>query len=439
MKNNAPRFAGAILAAFAIVAATPAMAAIPIDNWTAASGAKVYFVASPGLPILDLQISFPAGSAFDPPGKEGLAAMVTGTLDLGAGSLDENAIAEKLADLGARLGGGASSDRAGVSLRTLSDLPTRNAALALLKSVITQPVFPAAVIAREKARGIAGLQDSLTRPDTLAARAFDQALYGNHPYGRQTTVASLTAIGRDDLVTFHRERFTAPAAVVTIVGAVTAAEARVIADDLTAGLPRTQAAMSLPPVARPAAQTIPVAHPATQAHVLIGTPAMRRGDPDYFPLYVGNYVLGGGGFVSRLTQEIRDKRGLAYSVYSYFNPQKELGPFQIGLQTKAEQADEAIALVRQTLDDFLRDGPTEAEVAAAKANLIGGFPLRLDSNRKILDNVAVIAGYGLPLDWLDTYRERVAAVTVDDIRAAFARRVKPEHLITVRTTRDAGG
>ena len=169
--------------------------------------------------------------------------MVTGTLDLGAGSLDENAIAEKLADLGARLGGGASSDRAGVSLRTLSDLPTRNAALALLKSVITQPVFPAAVIAREKARGIAGLQDSLTRPDTLAARAFDQALYGNHPYGRQTTVASLTAISRDDLVTFHRERFTAPAAVVTIVGAVTVAEARVIADDLTAGLPRTQAAM----------------------------------------------------------------------------------------------------------------------------------------------------------------------------------------------------
>ncbi|HEY5762106.1 MAG TPA: pitrilysin family protein [Rhodocyclaceae bacterium] len=439
MNSTAPRFAGALVAAFAFAAAAPVGAAIPIDNWTAATGAKVYFVASPGLPILDLQIAFPAGSAFDPPGKEGLAGMVTGTLDLGAGNLDENAIAEKLADLGARLGGSASSDRASVSLRTLSDLPTRNAALALLKAVITQPAFPAAVVAREKARAVAGLQDALTRPDTLAARAFDQALYGNHPYGRQTSVESLNAIGRDDLIAFHRERFTAPAAVVTIVGAVTAAEARVIADDLTAGLPRTQPAMSLPPVALPAAQTIPVPHPATQAHVLIGTPAMRRGDPDYFPLYVGNYVLGGGGFVSRLTNEIRDKRGLAYSVYSYFNPQKELGPMQIGLQTKAEQADEAIALVRQTLDDFLRNGPTETELAAAKANLVGGFPLRLDSNRKILDNVAVIAGYGLPLDWLDTYRDRVAAVTIDDIRAAFARRIKPEHLITVRTTRDAGG
>jgi zinc protease len=439
MMSRFPRCLATLAATLSFAGAAPAGAAIAIDHWTAASGARVYFVASPDLPILDLQVSFPAGSAFDPPGKEGLAAMATGLLDLGAGSLDENAIAEKLADLGARLGGAASSDRAGVSLRTLADPPTRAAALALLKSVLTQPAFPAAVVEREKARAIAGLQDSLTRPDTLASRAFDQALYGKHPYGRQTTVQSLAAIGRDDLLAFHRERFAAPAAVVTVVGAVTAGEARAIADELTAGLPRTKPSMALPPVALPAAQTIPVAHPATQAHILIGTPAMRRGDPDYFPLYVGNYVLGGGGFVSRLTQEIRDRRGLAYSVYSYFNPQKELGPLQIGLQTKAEQADEAIALVRSTLEDFLRDGPTEAEVAAAKANLIGGFPLRLDSNRKILDNVAVIAGYGLPLDWLDSYRDRVAAVTVDEIRAAFARRIKPEHLVTVRTVRESGG
>lgn len=415
------------------ITAQTIQAAIPIDTWTAASGARVYYVASPDLPILDLQIAFPAGTAFDPVGKEGVASMVVGTIDLGAGSLDENAIAEKLADLGARLAGSASNDLASLSLRTLSDPPTRKAALALLKSVITQPNFAETVVQREKARAIASLKESLTRPDTLAGRAFESGLYGSHPYGRQPTAATLEGITRDDLIAFHRGRFAAPAAVVTIVGAVTAAEARAIADDLTGGLPRSKPPQGLPPVTLPAARTVTVPHPATQSHVLIGTPAMRRGDAEYFPLYVGNYILGGGGFVSRLTKEIRDKRGLAYSVYSYFHSQGELGPFQIGLQTKADQADEAIALVRTTVDGFLRDGPTEAELAAAKANLIGGFPLRLDSNRKILENVAVIAYYGLPLDWLDRYRERIAAVTVDDIRAAFARRIHAENLVTVVT------
>jgi zinc protease len=421
-----------VLASLALASLT-ARAAVPIDHWTAASGARVYFVAAPGLPILDVQVAFPAGSAFDPPGKEGLAGLLTGLIDLGAGGLDENAIGERLADLGARLSGGASNDRASVSLRTLSDPPTRAPALALLRAVLTQPNFPAVVVEREKARAIAGLQDALTRPDTLAARAFDTALYGNHPYGRQSTVESLAVISREDLVNFHRERFTAPTAVVSIVGALSKGEARAIADELTAGLPRTRPANGLPPVVLPAAATVTVAHPASQSHVLIGTPAMRRGDPDFFALQVGNYVLGGGGFVSRLTREVRDKRGLAYSVYSYFDPQRELGPLQIGLQTGAAQADEAIALVHATLATFLRDGPTEEELAAAKANLVGGFPLRLDSNRKILDNVAVIGFYGLPLDWLDTWRRQVEAVTVDAVRAAFARRVLPEHLVTVRT------
>ena len=172
-------------------------------------------------------------------------------------------------------------------------------------------------------------------------------------------------------------------------------------------------------------------YPASQAHIFLGMPAIARGDPDFFPLLVGNYTLGGGGFVSRLMQEVREKRGYAYSVYSYFSPMRQAGPFQIGLQTKKAQAGEALQVVRRVLDDFLAQGPSAAELKAAKDNLIGSFPLRLDSNRNILEHAAMIGFYGLPLDYLDNYQARVQAVSAEDIRRAFARHLQPGQLVTV--------
>jgi zinc protease len=160
-------------------------------------------------------------------------------------------------------------------------------------------------------------------------------------------------------------------------------------------------------------------------------PGISRDDPDYFPLLVGNYVLGGGGFVSRLTKEVREKRGYAYSVYSSFQPQRVAGPFEIGLQTRGSQADEALKLTQAVLDEFVAQGPTAGELQAAKDNMINGFGLRLDSNRKILDYVSMIGFYGLPLDWLDTYPQRVAAVTVGAVRDAFSRRIRDENLVTI--------
>ncbi len=188
---------------------------------------------------------------------------------------------------------------------------------------------------------------------------------------------------------------------------------------------------ALPPVPAPQQSELRIAHPASQAHILIGAPALQRGDPDYFTLTVGNYILGGGGFVSRLTREVREKRALSYSVYSYFSPMAQPGPFQIGLQTKKEQADEALKVVRATLAAYLRDGPTPQELKAAKDNLIGGFSLRIDNNRKILDNIAAIGYYQLPLDYLDTWTAQIAKVTVPGIKAAFARKVAPDKLATV--------
>jgi zinc protease len=420
----------------ALLLAQSALAGVKIEHWVSSSGAKVYFVESRVLPMLDIQVDFAAGSMFDPAGKAGLAALTRTALDLGAGERDETAIAEQLADIGANLGGGADTDRANVSIRTLSARDKRDPAIEILRSVMQQPRFDAAVFTREQTRTITGIKEAMTRPDAIAGKAFWAALYPNHPYGQQATPESVAAIKRDDLQAFHARYYTAANASITLVGDLSRQEAEKIADTLSAKLPQGEAAKLPAAPQAPKGNSVKLPHPASQAHISIGLPAIERGDPDFFPLAVGNYTLGGGGFVSRLMKEVRDKLGYAYSVYSYFAPLKQTGPFQIGLQTKRSQAKDAIKVSRDVLEGFLKEGPSEEELAAAKANLTGSFPLRLDSNKKILDNVTMIAFYGMPLDYLDHYQEKIQAVTVDAVKQAFSRRVRPADLITVTVAAD---
>ena len=413
-----------------------AIATVAIEHWTTSNGARVYFVAAPSLPMLDVQVDFAAGSMFDPPGKAGLAALTRGILDLGTQQRDETAISEQLADIGAALGGGADTDRASVSLRTLTDADKLPAALNILRDVLQQPRFDAAILEREKTRTIAGLKEAMTRPDSIAGKAFWEAMYPDHPYGRQATPESVANLNRTDLLEFHRRLYTAGNASISLVGQLNRQQAEKIAEDLSTALPAgTPPSLPAAPVAAPAT-TKALPHPASQAHISLGLPAIERGHPDFFPLMVGNYTLGGGGFVSRLVKEVRDKRGFAYSVYSYFAPLRHAGPFQIGLQTQRNQAGEAIKVVRQVLDEFIANGPSPDELTAAKANLSGSFPLRLDSNAKLLANIAVIGFYGLPLDYLDHYQAKVEAVTVDEVKRAFSRHVRTDKLITVTVATD---
>lgn len=413
------------------LAASGAQAGPDIQHWTLESGTHVYFVESRALPLLDIQVDFAAGSAHDPADKAGLAAMTLALLETGVEGLDEQHIADRLADTGAQLGSGADNDRTGLTLRTLSSPDERDAAIALLSRLLASPSFPQAALERERARYVAGLRDALTRPGTLAARAFETALYPRHPYGLQSTEETLLAIQRDDVVAFHRQHFTASQATVSIVGDASREEADAIARQLTGALPQGQALPPLPAPEPPEQGVQLIPHPSAQAHVLIGLPVMSREDPDYYPLLVGNYVLGGGGFVSRLTTEVREKRGFAYSVYSAMIPRKVSGPFQIGLQTRGAQAEAALEVVDAVLRAFIAEGPSETELQAARDNIINGFGLRLDSNRKMLDHVAMIGFYRLPLDWLDAYPQQVAQVTAEAVRDAFARRVTPAHLVTV--------
>lgn len=421
-----------LLAVFA--AATPAHALLPIQHWQAKSGARVYFVENRDLPMLDVSVNFPAGSAFDTRAKSGLAAQTAKLLKLGAGGLSEDEIGRRIADTGAQLAGQFDSDRAGMSLRTLTSTEELKQALDVFARILQRPEFPAAVLEREKARTIGAIKEADTKPEAILGRNFNALIYGDHPYGLRSsgeagTVATLT---RDDLVDFYRRYYTADQAVVAIIGNLSRGEAETLAEQLTAGLPRSNAPAVIPEVLDFArAETRTIAHPATQSHLLIGAPGIKRDDPDYFALFVGNYILGGGGFESRITEEVRSKRGLAYSAYSYFSPLKERGPFMIGLQTRKDQAGEALAVVRATLREFLAQGPTAEELNKTKQNLVGGFPLRIDSNRKILDYLGAIGFYRLPLTYLDDFVSNVEKVTIADIRNAFARRVDPEHMATV--------
>jgi zinc protease len=431
MRNKLQYLLWALLAG---LMATPAFALLPIQHWQTKDGARVYFVANRDLPMLDLSVDFPAGSAFDTRAKSGLAALTAGLLKLGAGGLSEDEIARRMADVGAQLGGRFDSDRAGLSLRTLTSAEEMKQAFDVFARILQRPEFPAAVLQREQARIIGSIKEADTRPETILGLNFNALVYGSHPYGLRSSgeVDTVGGITRDDLVDFYRRRYTADQAVVAIMGNLSRSEAEALADRLTADLPRSNEPAvipAVPPLAR--AEIRAVAHPASQSHLLIGAPGIKRDDPDYFPLFVGNYILGGGGFVSRITEEVRQKRGLAYSAYSYFAPLQERGPFMIGLQTRKDQAGEALAVVRATLKEFLAQGPTADELKKAKQNLVGGFPLRIDSNRKILDYLGMIGFYRLPLTYLDDFVPNVEKVTLADIRDAFARRVDPERMVTV--------
>lgn len=411
-----------------------ALATPNIQHWQSATGARVLFVEDHDIPMLDVAVSLPAGSRYDAPEKSGLAGMTHGLLDLGSDGMNEEAIATGMADIGAQLAGSLDQDRASLSLRTLSRPAEREQALNIMARVLQHPVFPGEILSREKARVIAALKEAETKPESIAARAFNKAVYGAHPYAQQVSgeIASVEKLSIQDLKDFYRTHYNASSAVVAIMGDVSRVQAEAIAQQLTSALPVSTVQLALPEVAvkiAPSEQRI--VHPASQSHILIGAPGMSRTDPDYFPLYVGNYILGGGGFVSRLMNEVREKRGLAYSVYSYFMPLKQPGAFQIGLQTKKEQADEALKLVRRVLFDFVAKGPTEKELIAAKQNIVGGFPLRIDSNKKILDYLSIIGFYDLPLSYLDDFTSRVEKVTAAQIHDAFARHIFPERMATV--------
>jgi len=425
-----------------LLIASSAHAGLNIQHWTLENGARVYFVETHAIPVFDVSVDFDAGARRDPAAKSGIAALTNGMLARGVraatlpdgtteSGMTESEISDALADVAAQRGGGPGTDRSGMSVRTLSSSAERDQSIRVLGRLLAHPSIPEEFFRRDKARTISSLKEGLTKSESIADKAFWRLAYNDHPYGNETTVDTVEAITRDDLLQFHQTHYVANRAVIAMIGDVTREQANAIAIELTRRLPQGGALPEIPvvPASKGIEQRFP--HPASQSHLLLGMPALARGDKDFFALTVGNYILGGGGFVSRIYREVREQRGLAYSSYSYFNPMTQPGPYIAGLQTRKDQTDEALKVVRETIATFLRDGPTEAELKAAKDNLIGGFALRIDNNRKILDNLSMIGYHQLPLDYLDTWTAQVSRVTVSDIRSAFARKLSLDRMVTV--------
>ena len=409
----------------------PAEARVRIEHWVAPSGARVYFVESRALPILDVAVEFSAGGAYDPRERAGLGRLALAMLKAGSSRYSETEAGRRIADAGGELRGNFDLDRAGYSLRILSSEAERKKATETLADMLQSPLFPSEAFEREKARAVANAREAETQPDRVAEKRLYELIYPVHPYGYSASPETLAAITREDVERHYRSHYRSTRAVVTIVGDLDRDAARALAEELTSRLARGGDSAFVPVAPSPRGETVRIAHPSVQSHVLLGLAALSHGDPDYFPLLVGNHILGGGGFVSRLTKEVRSRQGYAYSVYSYFRPLGRAGPFLVGLQTRRDQADEALEGTLKLVAEFVARGPTAAELSAAKKSMAGGFALRFDTNRKVLDQAASIGFYGLPLDWLDQYPKHIQSVTLTQIRDAFTRRVDPAKLSIV--------
>lgn len=414
-----------------------AAAALPITHWQSPQGAQVYLMSTAQLPMVDVRIDWDAGSRRDPQGKSGTAAALAAMLDKGVAAqgeqpaLDENALADRWADLAVQSAASVDDDRFSISLRSLSAPEVLQPAVALLARQIASPSLPPGVWQREQSKTLAALAEAQTRPPFVAQTAFNHAVYGQHPYGLSPSAASIRAISVADLRQFHAQYLRACTARVSIVGDISRAQAEQIAGQLLAGLPTTCPQLpSLPAVADSRAQTQHITMAAAQSQVLLGQIAIARHDPDFFAFLVGNHILGGGGFASLLMQKVREDNGLVYGIYSDFAPQRDRGAFSISFQTRPNEAKRATELSLQVLHDFVQQGPSPEQLQVAKANLIGGFPGRMDSNAKLLGMLANIAWNDLPLDYLDTWTDKIAAVTAEDVRRAFAR-IKPNALVQI--------
>ena len=411
-----------------------------IQHWRTDTGTRVYFVPAPELPMVDIRMLFAAGSAHDD-GKPGLASMTSGLLDKGAAGLSADAIADRLEGLGAELTTGSLRDSAWVSLRSLSNPVQLKPAIELMGKVVSQPDFNKRDFERERERSLVALRRAEQRPASIAERVFYETVYAGHPYATRPTGTedALKKLTLEDIRGFYKKHYVARNVIVAIVGDLDRKGAERLATQLTANLQHGAAAPRTPvvtPLEQASEQRIH--HPSTQTTVRMGQPGMHRGDPDYFPLYVGNHVLGGSGLVSQLFIEVRDNRGLSYGVNSHFAPMAQDGPYTFGLQTRNDQVDEALEVMRTVLRNFHDKGPTDKELAAAKKNITGGFPLRIDSNSKIVEYLGMIGFYDLPLDYLDTFNDNVMAVTREQIRDAYRRRVHPDRMVTVIVGGDAG-
>ena len=404
-----------------------------IERWKTSQGTPVVFYQAMEIPMLDINLAFRAGTAYDGP-RFGLSTLTTRLMNQGNGGLDATELANRLEETGAQYSNENNRDMALLHLRTLTSPELLKQALDTFSLMAARPDFPEKAFEREKNQQRMAIRHALESPDDVANQTFFQALYQNHPYAHPVNgeLTTLDAITVEDVRHFHKNLFVSQNATIILVGALDKSQAEQLAEQLSKNLPTGKAA---PPIKKTKALTeamdINVPFPSSQTVLRLGQLGITHHDARYFPLMVGNYTLGGGSLVSRLAEELREKRGLTYGVSSQFVPLPKRGPFIIGLATQGAQAKTAETLTRETLTQFIQTGPSAEELKAAKKYLIGSFPLSLATNQSMASILLKMAFYQLPHDYLDTYTDNIRAVDIEQIKTAFQQNIQPNRLLQV--------
>lgn len=425
------------LLALALLLPLSVQAATDIQRWRNRDGTQILLVERHENPIIDLEVSFKgAGSVANPDGKSQVAEFTAALLTDGTQELDEEAFNAEADNIGAQISSDSNAESASAGFRSLSKADIRDKAANLLNHSLTRPRFDEAVFRRRQTQSITGLQQQETTPDYTATRELTKLIYPKHPYGSgaNITVDSLKRVNLDDIRAFHRTHYGKDNAIVAIVGDINRKQADQLVKNVLNGLPdRSKAAHTVPPVKPNPAQRRDIPFAGEQAQVLLGMPLIKRHDPDYYALVAGNYILGGGDFDSRLMKVLRDRHGYTYGVYSNLEPATEAGMFTIAYSTQKKNTKDSLVQAQAVIKQFIEEGPTEEELAQAKANIIGSVPLRFDSNAKLVEYLSIIGYHNLPNDYLEAYPKAIGKLTVAQVKDAWKRRVKPEdlHIVVV--------
>lgn len=404
--------------------------ALDIERVTSPGGIEAWLVQEDSIPLIVMEVAWKGGTASDPAGKAGLANMVSSLLDEGAGDLDAAAFQSRLDDIAARMSFSADNDNFTATLSTLAE--NRAEAFRLFSMAITEPRFEADAIERIRAQIGVVIARNADRPDWMVGDAWYKAALGDHPYARpgEGTAETLAAIARDDLVEFAGRVLARDNLKISVVGAISAAELGTLLDRTFGRLPEKASLPDIEPVTLPTGgETVILVRDFPQSVVLFGVEGLPRDDDDFIPAFIMNYMLGGGSFSSRLMEEVRVKRGLAYSVSTYLQPLDRAAFFFGEVGTKNERVGETLSIVRRELARMAEEGVTQTELDDAKTYLTGSYPLRFTTNRSIASQLLGIQLENLGIDYVERRNGLIEAVTVEDIARVAQRLLKPENMI----------
>lgn len=405
--------------------------AIEIQEVVSPKGIKAWLVEDSSVPLISMRFSFKGGTSQDPSGKEGLANLMTGLFDEGAGDLDSDSFQERIDNLGAEMSFSASPDSVSGNIRMLAE--NRDAVNGLLALAVNKPRFDQDAIDRIRQQVVASLEASQRNPSTIASRKFSEVLYGSHPYGRpdEGTIKSLQSISREDLVNFHRKNFARDRLTIGVVGSINAKDLGEMLDKVFGDLPANAELVPVPDAKLALGTTTSLSFDMPQTSISFVYPAVPRKDPEFFASYLMNHILG-GGFTSRLYAEVREKRGLAYSVSSSMALRDHVSALTISTATRPEKAQELLKIIREQVAAMANDGPTEAELAAAKSYLKGSYAVNnLDSSVSIADTLVGLQEAGLDRDYIDRRAELIDAVTLDQVKAIAKKLLEAEPAILI--------